>query len=321
MKTDPIQTQTFARRFDRRLFMIDSFTERQIARPVVPNMTGLPSWIGTVHRVVNPAAIIAVWMFAAFNWASVNVAHAQNNFGQVGDGVHGLINDRVLPGHMGTTRAGSAPHIAGYIQPVRVIGPSGVQFSMPVGEALSPPEDQINAGLIVGKVYRFRVTGLPLNEGAEIYPTIEVIDRTYPPPGLELIHPIRVDFDRGDIDAALRGDLVTKVIFLEDTASAIDLPQTDEPTRPYEIPAYEDALATADSLGRPVAILRIGSLLPPRNRELAAGFYFGYPPYYPIYPPPAEPVGGIIDQTLIGSIPAGVADTDGSLPSISGVTQ
>ena len=39
------------------------------------------------------------------------------------------------------------------------------------------------AGLLIGSVYRLRVTSIPLAEGLEVFPTIEVIDRLYAPLG------------------------------------------------------------------------------------------------------------------------------------------
>jgi len=58
-----------------------------------------------------------------------------------------------------------------------------------------------------------------------------------------------------------------------------------KPTDPQtvDIPIDQDALATADSLGRPIAILRIGSMTPPSTPALEHQFYFGYPAWAPIY--------------------------------------
>ena len=74
--------------------------------------------------------------------------------------------------------------MAGYFQPVAFSGPSGVSFSLAVGDSFGEPDPSLMAGLLIGNVYRFRITNIPRAEGVEIYPTIELIDRIYPPPGL-----------------------------------------------------------------------------------------------------------------------------------------
>ena len=68
-----------------------------------------------------------------------------------------------------------------------------------------------------------------------LYPTVEVIDRTYPPPGLATRYPIQIDLDQDDFDAALAGQMVTRVVFLEDPQTATPMEQTAETTRPLEV--------------------------------------------------------------------------------------
>ena len=149
----------------------------------------------------------------------------------------------------------------------------------------------MQAGLLIGGVYRFQITSIPGAEGAELYPTVEVSDRTYPPPGLAMRYPIQVNLDQDDLDAALDGRLVTRVIYLEDPQTATPLVQTAETNRPMEISEHQDALEVADRLGRPVAIVRIGSVSPPRAAELLPQFFFGYPTWAPIEQPqqPQQP--------------------------------
>lgn len=202
-----------------------------------------------------------------------------------------LLGSDMSPGVVGGIYAATrGPSIANYVQPVHINAPEGVGLTMPVGESFGESTTDLMVGLQIGNVHRFRISGIAGFEGEELYPTIEVIDRTYPPPGLQLKYPIRVDLDEDDLRAALVGQMVTRVIYLEDTASASALPQTDSPQRPVEVAAYQDPLDVADSLGRPVAILRIGSLLPPQHPQLMAGFFFGYPTYFPILAPVQNPV-------------------------------
>ncbi|NIP85789.1 MAG: hypothetical protein GTO03_09605, partial [Planctomycetales bacterium] len=62
---------------------------------------------------------------------------------------------------------------------------------MAVRGGFEPPRDAPRTvGLLIGQVYRFQVTGIPLQEGREVFPSLEVIDRLYPPPGREAEFPI-----------------------------------------------------------------------------------------------------------------------------------
>jgi hypothetical protein len=97
-------------------------------------------------------------------------------------------------------------------------------------------------------------------ENVQLYPTLELVNRLYPPPGYAERFPVVVDITLDDLRTASEGTLVTRVIYLED-------PQTPTPhTIPYreEQPSFdvlpqEDPFAVADELGRPMAIIRIGS--------------------------------------------------------------
>ena len=82
--------------------------------------------------------------------------------------------------------------------------------------------------------------------------------------------------------------MVTRVIYLEDPETATPLVQTPLTNRPLDIAEYQDALEVADSLGRPVAIVRIGSVAPPSSAALLPEFFFGYPVWAPIVQP--EPI-------------------------------
>lgn len=200
---------------------------------------------------------------------------------------HRIVNDSMPPGVIGATRAMARGPVHGYVQPVSFHGPEGIEFSMPQGMAFAAPQKRFWAGLSVGSVYRFRITGIPLRPGAELYPTIEIIDRTYPPPGLAMRHPVQIHLDREDLDAALAGQMVTRVVYLEDTESASPIAQDDQNRQPIDIAEYQDALEVADRAGRPLAIVRIGSMLPPRQSELMPTFCLGFPVWYPIHFPEA----------------------------------
>lgn len=207
------------------------------------------------------------------------------------NGQHRLFSSDVPPGVLGQARLAGRSPIGCYCQPVAISSSVGARFALPQSGTFVNPNQTLQAGLIVGSVYRFQITSIPGAEGAELYPTIEVIDRTYPPPGLATRFPIEVMLDQDDFDSALQGRLVTRVIYLEDPQTASPIPQTPQTARPLEIAEYQDALETADRFGRPVAIVRIGSVAPPRTPELLPGFFFGYPSWAPIYQPeqPTKP--------------------------------
>ena len=52
---------------------------------------------------------------------------------------------------------------------------------------------------------------------------------------------------------------------------------------------YQDTLEVADRFGRPVAIIRIGSMTPPNAPQLMPQFFFGFPTWTPIYQPEQQP--------------------------------
>lgn len=204
--------------------------------------------------------------------------------------IHRVYTADSPPGVVGAARAQRAGAIAGYFQPVVFRGPGSTSFALAIDGAFQPPnapDEPLHAGLLVGGVYRFRITSIPGFEGEELFPTLELIDRTYPPHHLAVRHPIPIELDLDDMRDALAGQLVTRVIYLEDRSSALPIQKTPEMPMTLDIPAYQDPLAVADTLGRPVAILRIGSVLPPTHDSLMPQFFFGFPAWISI---PAEAI-------------------------------
>ena len=198
---------------------------------------------------------------------------------------HRILSSDLPPGVVGQARLAGRGPVAGYLQPVSFVGPQGAQFSLSNAGAFAEPTATLQAGLMVGSVYRFQITSIPDAVGAELYPTIEVIDRTYPPPGLATRYPIQIVLDQEDLDAALSGQLVTRVVYLEDPQTAIAQVQTPATNRPFDIAEYQDALEVADRFGRPVAIVRLGSVAPPQAPVLIPQFFFGHPYWAPIQQP------------------------------------
>ena len=221
---------------------------------------------------------------------------------------HYLQSARQLPGTVGQGQLLRGGPLVGYYQPVEVFVPSGARVSVFEGGAFSPPQPgSLKAGLLIGQVYRFKITGIPLREGFEVYPTVELVNRTYPPPGLELRFPVPIDLTQQELEYALDGKYVTRVIYLEDPRTALPRRQVGDQQRYFELGTSEDPLEVADRLGRPVAILRMGSRLPDYSGP-GAGFTFNGPPLlrFPSSPAPRPPDA----WPLPGSEPDQRSDTE-----------
>lgn len=208
-------------------------------------------------------------------------------------GPHMVNAGAMPPGAIGSQQLARGGPLPGYFQPVEIVAPSGALIST-AGEADfdEPQNGPIELGMLIGAVYRLRVTNIPNQEALEVYPTIEVIDRLYPPVGMEGRFPITIQLAQQDLEMALAGKFVTRVVYLEDPESAMPLAESplDQPF--FEIPKGEDPLEVADRLGRPMAIVRLGGRLPEATGPDAA-FLFGSPPFLRFTKPatPAPPAG------------------------------
>ena len=168
--------------------------------------------------------------------------------------------------------------MSGYFQPVRIRAPQGARIA-PAREGSfgdARPGDAL-VGLAVGPVYRFQVTDIPYNPGQELFPTVEVIDRLYPPPGLALRYPIPIELTQDELQMAVDGMLVTRVIYVEDPNQALPVDENPDEQPWFEARFGDDPLVVADQLGRPVAIVRIGGRVPMAGAA-NEGFAYGSPP-------------------------------------------
>ncbi|QDS94935.1 hypothetical protein FF011L_37190 [Roseimaritima multifibrata] len=214
--------------------------------------------------------------------------------------VNYLLNGQMPPGAVGSARLLSRAPVQNYYQPVRINGPKGARFEIAEGDVFQPnDQDSLHAGLLIGAVYRLRVTSIPGNPGAEIYPTIEVIDRTYPPEGQATRFPIQINLEQIDMQDALKGRMVTRVVYLEDPQSALPLAETPDTARSFNVMLHQDPLQVADQMGRPVAIIRIGSMTPPSEPSLMPQFFFGSPPWVAHFPVAAEGPNKIDEHAIL----------------------
>ena len=193
---------------------------------------------------------------------------------------HFLQTRNLSPGAIGRERLKRDGPVHGYFQPVEIHAPDGALISLAVdGSFDKPRKGPVVAGMLIAHVYRLRVTNIPIpfQEGLEVYPTIEVIDRTYPPHGQRLRFPIVIDMDLEDLQLATQGSLVERYIYLEDAHDAAPVASTPGEQGWFDAAESENPLEVADQLGRPVAILRMGGRVPPLTGPTDT-FLYGSPP-------------------------------------------
>jgi hypothetical protein len=197
----------------------------------------------------------------------------------------------IAPGNLAgqTPSPAYRPTMPSCFQPVEFIGPPGTQLSVAAqGAFLEPrPLPQV-VSLLIGPLYRLRITGLAGEEGREVFPSVELLDRMCPPPGQELRFPVPIELTEDDLRLALSGHFVTRVIYVEDPSLALQA--VGDPDHPswFDIGPGLDPLKEAKHHGRPIAILRLGGRLPDDSRGPDMQFLAGCPPLV-LHGPPRRP--------------------------------
>jgi hypothetical protein len=167
------------------------------------------------------------------------------------------------PGAIGSRQAMRGGPIRCFFQPVEIIAPPGATISLVekgrFNEAQPAPR---KAGLVLGQVYRLRITNIPFEPGREVFPTIELVDRLHPPKGQEVRFAVPIEFTQEDLELALEGKFVTRVVYLEDPDNALPASGDAIDEASFEVLPSEDPLEVADRSGRPIAIVRLGGRLP-----------------------------------------------------------
>ncbi|MEM9412244.1 MAG: hypothetical protein AAGA30_14105, partial [Planctomycetota bacterium] len=88
------------------------------------------------------------------------------------------------PGLLAHKRLIAEPSIGGYPQPVSFHIPNNGEAAYWDGQAFSPfTPQQILLGLQLGPVYRMEVRSILRGQTITVYPTVEMLDRLYPPNG------------------------------------------------------------------------------------------------------------------------------------------
>ena len=171
------------------------------------------------------------------------------------------------PGAIGSRQLQRGGPLPGFYQPVEIKAPAGALVSLANGDRFVPRQAvPRRVGLLIGSVYRLRVTNIPMpegGEGLEVFPTIEVIDRLYAPLGQECRFAIPVELTHRRHGSwrwpasSSRASSTWKTRTTPCPAREIGKSQ-----HWFEVAPGQDPLAAADRLGRPVAILRLGGRLP-----------------------------------------------------------
>lgn len=226
--------------------------------------------------------------------------------------IHYFQSTRLVPGAVAQGQLARGLPLSGYIQPVEVRVPRGAHVAISAqGEYDVIERDQLKVGLQIGPVYQLKVTNIPNNEGSEVFPTIELLNRLYPPPGHATRFPIPIHLTQQELEWAIAGRFVTRVIYLEDSQTA--LPRRDDPDdqRYFEVPPSENPLKVADRLGRPMAILRMGSRVPMPDEHAAM-----WPPVT-VYPDEPEPAQSAVPNGTAGNSGMRIERRPASIPRIS----
>jgi hypothetical protein len=183
------------------------------------------------------------------------------------------LNQNLTPGTAGHWAALAGKGRRNWSQPLKITLDGGgdvtVFHGRPIQELTHKSPAQL--GVRVGHLYRLRVSNMPDLPGVEVYPTIEIIDRLHPPAGKKHDFPIPVYIDRDDIESALNGNMVTRVVYIEQPQLAAPF-ALDSSTRVRTLLPAQNVLAQADRYGRPAVIVRVGGRLPAVYGESSA-FY------------------------------------------------
>ena len=154
---------------------------------------------------------------------------------------------------------------------VRFIGPPGLRATFyqgePRGRAFDTP---VVVGMRPAYPYRIQFSHLPGHPGASIYPTLEVRGSLNLTPKLNAAaYPAPVVLTEADLESVLAGNLVTKLVYLENPERA--LPTATPPDRPIEsvLAPGADLMAEARERGRPMLVFRIGGRALVSEEELA----------------------------------------------------
>lgn len=184
------------------------------------------------------------------------------------------------PGRAGDWAARVARGSPMRFQPVEIQLPGDGQvtwYSGGPGSVVQTPAPSM-AGILLGPVYRVKISDMPDYPGTELYPTIELVDRLHPPAGRANEFPVIISFTTDELELAEQGQLITKIIYLEQpNRAALQSAGRGKAIPAVRVGARENPLEIADVNGRPLAIVRLGGRVPDTNRPEPDFFGSGAP--------------------------------------------
>lgn len=209
-------------------------------------------------------AVLHLFVVAGCLLNATNLAQAQQTLSAGGRQVP--VNQTTPPGVIANLAIAAGKVQPDRFQSVRIKLPSEGQVTFYDSNPGRPIKmaAPAQAGLLIGPVYRLRITGVPEVEHGEFYPTIELIDQLHPPPGQEERFPVEIELLAEELRWADQGRMVTKVVYLEQPDRVLKQ-QLQEGPRVIDLLPARNALAEADVLGRPIAIVRMGGRVPDAN--------------------------------------------------------
>jgi uncharacterized repeat protein (TIGR01451 family) len=158
---------------------------------------------------------------------------------------------------------------------VRVQGPTGMTATFYEGARTTRTFDApVSVGMRPLVWHRARLAGFPDRPGVALYPSFEVRGTLKLKPNMRASdYPAPVIITEADVDQALAGTLITKVITLEDPDLSGGIAQVGGQPVEWDVPPRQDAIRYARDIGRPVLIVRIGMREPDQQQlsQLRAG--------------------------------------------------
>jgi hypothetical protein len=182
------------------------------------------------------------------------------------------LSEKLPPGYTADVLARIRHQDLSFLQPIRVELPTDGTVTVysgspePRGVGATPAQFSAN----IGHLYRLRVSDMPEFPGEELYPSIEVLDRLHAPNGAAASYPIPVVLSAEDLNEAIEGRLVTRVIYLENPRLAS--PEDTLRSEPANLNPADNALQEAGLRGRPMIIVRIGGRIPTET-HMPLSFY------------------------------------------------
>lgn len=218
-------------------------------------------WATVANEVIRCAVL----------FSSLALAASAN--GQV---THYFQQGNAPPGVVGQQQILARGDLQGYVQKVQIIAPQDSTIAYWDGSGFKTAgASTALVDMQVGGVYRLKITNIPRHEGVEIFPTIELINRLYAPPEKVDEFPVIVEIPTADLDQAIEGKLVTRVVYLENPETAMPYRQTAFEQPYFDVQPHDDPLQAAYRLGRAFALVRLGSRVPDVE-ELQSGLPLGY---------------------------------------------